>query len=124
MSAIFLPRGFLLLLAALLIMGAVGYGLFEARRILAGPHITIHEPQDGSALSTRGAVVLSGTARNISFLTINDKPALTDERGHFAQILTPTAGYAIFTVAATDRFGRRMSRSVHFTVLNYCPIYG
>lgn len=121
MSALFLPRGFLLLLIALLILGATGYGLFEARRILEGPQITISEPRDGSTVA-KGAVILAGTARNISFLTINDKPALTDERGRFAQLLTPPSGYAIFTVAATDRFGRRISRFVRITVLNYCPI--
>ena len=122
MSALLLPRGFLLFLAILLIIGAVGYGLFEARRILAGPIITINEPRDGSAIPAKGAVAIAGVASNISFLTINDKPVLTDESGHFAETLTPAAGYAIFTVAATDRFGRRVSRSVRFTVLNYCPI--
>jgi len=121
MSALLLPRGLLLILATLLTIGALGYGLFEARRILAGPQITINEPLDGSAVPNK-AIVLAGTASNISFLTINDKPALTDESGHFAQLLTPPQGYAIFTVAATDRFGRRVSRSVRITVLNYCPI--
>ncbi|HVV15263.1 MAG TPA: hypothetical protein VHD55_02615 [Candidatus Paceibacterota bacterium] len=106
-------------LIVLLALGILAYGLFESRRLLGGPEITIYAPQDGSATSSP-AVTVSGVARNISFLTINDAPAYTDEAGRFSLRLTPPPGYAIFTVAATDRFGRRASAQVHITVLNYC----
>lgn len=108
----------LLLLAALLI---VGYGAFEARRLIAGPEISILSPLDGSSTSTN-MVLISGIAQNISFLTINDSPAFTDEAGHFSETLSPPPGYAIFTVAATDRFGRRASVKVAISILNYCPV--
>ncbi|HWB33976.1 MAG TPA: hypothetical protein VG753_01475 [Candidatus Paceibacterota bacterium] len=111
-------RRFLLLLAAILILS---YGLFEARRLIGGPEITIDSPQDGSATSTE-LIAITGTAQNISFLTINDAPAFTDESGRFAVKLSAPPGYAIFTVAATDRFGRRASAQVHITVLNYCAV--
>jgi hypothetical protein len=107
------------LLFALLFLAVVGYGLFEARRLIGGPVITIDTPINGSATSER-VVTIKGNARNISFLTINDAPAFTDEQGNFAEQLSPPPGYAIFTVAATDRFGRRASAEVHITVLNYC----
>ena len=103
----------------LAVLAILGYGLFEARRLLGGPSITIETPIDGSATSSV-AVTISGVAQNISFLTINDAPAFTDEQGRFALRLSPPPGYAIFTVAATDRFGRRASAEVHITVLNYC----
>lgn len=109
---------FFLILAAVLI---VGYGLFEARKLFEGPQITIYSPTDGSATSS-AAVVISGVAQNISFLTINDKPAFTDEEGFFSERLSPPEGYVIFTVAAADRFGRRVERQVRVTVLNFCPI--
>lgn len=99
----------------------LGYGLFEARKLLMGPQITIESPQNGSSTSTAG-VVISGTAENISFLTINDKPSFTDKTGHFAVTISPPAGYTIFTVKAVDRFGRRVSRSVSVTILTYCPV--
>ena len=108
---------FLLILGAVLI---VGYGLFEARKLFEGPQISIFSPRDGSATSSP-AVTISGMAQNISFLTINDKPAFTDEDGHFSLRLSPPQGYAIFTVAATDRFGRRTEARVRITILNYCP---
>ncbi|HVV38710.1 MAG TPA: hypothetical protein VHD31_00055 [Candidatus Paceibacterota bacterium] len=109
-------RKLALLIAVLLV---IGYGFFEARRLIGGPTITLTEPLDGTATSST-SIVISGNAQNISFLTINDAPAFTDEQGHFSETLSPPPGYAIFTVAATDRFGRRASSQVHITVLNYC----
>jgi hypothetical protein len=67
-------------------------------------------------------VIISGVAQNISFLTINDAPAFTDESGKFSEILSPPPGYAIFTVAATDRFGRQARAEVRISVLNFCPV--
>lgn len=99
----------------------VGYGLFEARRLLQGPQITIYSPTDGSATSTT-AMVVTGTAYNVSFLTLNDAPIFTDESGHFAVTLSPTPGYTVVSVAAVDRFGRRASESVSVTVFNYCHV--
>lgn len=97
-----------------------GYGLFEARRLLAGPELTILSPLDGSATSTT-VVTVEGTAQNIAFLTINDAPSYTDEAGVFVYRFSPPAGYTVVTVAATDRFGRRASKTVSFNVVTYCP---
>ncbi|MBC7836678.1 hypothetical protein H7X87_02765 [Acetobacteraceae bacterium] len=105
----------------LLLCAIAGYGLFEGRRIIEGPRLSIETPYDGSATSS-SRVLLSGEAQNISFLTINGLPAYVDESGHFSAALSPAPGYAIFTVAATDRFGRQVSREVHITVLNYCAV--
>ena len=98
----------------------VGYGLFEARRLIEGPVIAIDIPRDGSATSTTG-LVIAGEAENISFLTINDRPSFTDETGHFRELLSVPPGVTILTVAATDRFGRRTEKQVSINVLNYCP---
>jgi hypothetical protein len=108
------------LLAGLAILAILGYGLFEARRLIGGPAIELDAPIEGS-MTASTTVEIRGIARNISFLTINDAPAFTDEAGRFAETLSPPPGYAIFTVAATDRFGRRTIAQVHITILNYCP---
>jgi len=109
-----------LILAIVLI---VGYGAFEARRLISGPQVTILSPRDGTSTSTT-LVEISGLAENISFLTINDNPAFTDESGRFSEMVAPPPGYTVFTVAATDRFGRKASAQVKITVLNYCPVRG
>ncbi len=105
----------------MIISTLLGYGLFEGRKLLEGPQITITSPHDGSATST-SAVVVAGEAHNISFLTINDKPAFTDAAGHFRETLSPPPGYTVVVVASVDRFGRRVSKAVTINVLNYCSV--
>ena len=112
-------------LLTLLILGAIGsmigYGLFEARRFLAGPSIVIEEPRGGSVIAD-SLLVIEGMARNISFLTINDRSVLTDETGHFTNKLSPPPGATAVTVRGTDRFGRHVSADVRITMLHFCPI--
>ncbi len=109
------------LFIALIVLCIGGYGLFEARRLIEGPVITIDSPVDGSATSSMG-IVIAGTALNISFLTINDKAWYTDKAGHFSELLSIPPGFTVLTVRAVDRFGRRTAKSVSITVLNYCPV--
>ena len=107
-------------LAVLIVLALVGYGAFEARRLVMGPVIVIHTPIDGSATSS-SAVAVSGTAENIAFLTINGRPVFTDEEGHFFERVSAPPGYTVFTASGKDRFGRESSKQVHITILNYCP---
>ena len=120
-SAPALRRSLIFFVIALLALGMLTYALFEGRRLIEGPRITITSPRNGSATSSTG-VLIAGEAQNISFLTINDKPAFTDESGHFEELLSPPPGYTVLTVAATDRFGRRALQSVSITILDYCPV--
>ena len=112
-----MPTKAIILIMVLLV---AGYGLFEARRIIEGPEVVIESPVSGSATST-SILTITGTAKNVSFLTINDKPAFTDEQGRFSLTLSPPTGYTVVTVASIDRFGRRASQSVAITMLDYCP---
>ena len=106
-------------LIVFIVLVVLSYGLFEARKLLEGPEVTILAPADGSATSSAVATVV-GTAQNISFLTINDAPSYTDEAGIFVYRYSPPAGYTMVTVAATDRVGRRASKANTFYVVNYC----
>jgi hypothetical protein len=107
--------------AFLIALALIGYGFFEARRLIAGPVITISSPVSGSATSS-SAVRVSGTAKNIAFLTINDRPAFTDEEGHFSELVSAPPGYTVFTVLGKDRFGRESSQHVALSIVNFCPI--
>ncbi|MEK7612579.1 MAG: hypothetical protein AAB449_00305 [Patescibacteria group bacterium] len=108
------------ILLALALLLLVGYGIFEARRLLEGPQIVLISPQNGSATSS--AVWVTGTAHNISFLTVNDQHSYTDEGGTFRELLVPPPGVTVITVAGVDRFGRKTTESVSITMLNYCPL--
>jgi hypothetical protein len=113
-----MTRGIIIVLCILV----VGYGLFEARRLVEGPVITITAPANGSATSSP-LITVQGVAENVSFLTVDDKTVSADTSGHFSVTLSPPAGYTIITVAALDRFGRRTRKSVSITILNYCPLH-
>lgn len=104
-----------------LILIVFSYGFFEARRLLAGPLITVDSPVPGSATSS-GAVLVSGRAENIAFLTINDQSAFTDEEGRFAKRVSAPPGYTVFTVLGKDRFGRESSKHIQISVVDFCPI--
>ncbi len=114
------------ILLVLLVLGSIGgiigYGLFEARKLLAGPSIRIVSPLDGSAISEQ-LLTVEGVALNLSFLTINDRPVLTDEAGRFTRKLSPPPGATTVVVQGIDRFGRRASADIHITMLNFCSIH-
>ena len=44
-----------------------GYGLFEARRLIEGPVITIEYPIDGSATSSTGVIIAGDGPKYIVF---------------------------------------------------------
>lgn len=111
------------IIVATLLLLVIGYALFEARRLLEGPQIVIQTPKDGSATSSP-AIRIAGEAHNISFLTINDKAAYTDEDGKFGELLTPPPGITVVTVLGTDRFGRKAEKQVSITIRNYCSEHG
>lgn len=114
-----MTRVFIISMCAVVVL----YGVFEAAQLIIGPQISIASPKDGSATSS-GMVAVAGTARSISFLTINDKPAYTDESGNFTELLSLPPGYTVVTVSGVDRFGRRASKSVAITMRNNCPLNG
>lgn len=99
----------------------VCYGLFEARRLLAGPQLVIDTPINGSA-TTSPIVTVTGRVQNISFLTINDKPFFADEQGQFVYRYSPPMGYTALTARASDRFGRQVEQTIAFNLLTYCPV--
>lgn len=108
-------------LALFVILVVIGYGLFEARRLIAGPVLTIESPIDGIATSSR-VVLIRGTAENIAFLTINDRATFTDEDGKFVERVSAPPGYTVFTVEGRDRFGRENSKRVSISIVDFCSI--
>lgn len=103
----------------LAILAVISYGIFEARRILEGPRITLTSPRDGSAVG--GPIItVQGVVRNAAFITINDRQVLSDDKGNFSESFSPPPGPAIIEVAARDRFGRSVDTRLHINVLAQC----
>ncbi len=104
--------GFLCLVGILFI----GYAIFQARFILAGPQITL--PADMASVQTERVVTLEGETANIVKLTLNGREIYTDKDGHFKEALVLENGYTIATLEAHDRYGR--TTEVHKTFV-YTP---
>ncbi len=83
----------------------LGYGAYRAKDFAEGPTITVDAPQDGRVFS-ESLVTLSGTAHNLSFLTLNDSKIFTDESGTWSERILLSKGYNVLTLKAQDRFGR------------------
>jgi hypothetical protein len=88
-----------------------GYGAFRAKNLVTGPEVTIVSPADG-ALVESSLVSISGTARNISFLTLNGDKIFTDESGAWNEHVLLSYGYNTVTLKAEDRFGRTIVKTL------------
>ena len=91
---------------ALICVAIAGYALYEARNIIQGPTISIEEPTNG--MTTRQSLLeVRGRTKNISSITLNDRPITVDESGVFKEEITLGTGYNIAKVVVEDRFGRQ-----------------
>ncbi|PIW96969.1 hypothetical protein COZ82_02150 [Candidatus Kaiserbacteria bacterium CG_4_8_14_3_um_filter_38_9] len=103
----FTLRNILYYILVIVILGILlSYIIFQARFMIEGPQITlIHEPD---RLQNERIITLSGTAKNITEISLNGRQIFTDEYGHFDEALVLENGYTINTLAAIDRYGRQV----------------
>lgn len=104
----FSTRQWVILVLSLLL---VLYILFQARFLILGPRVTIDSPRDGEMVST-STVTLSGSAYNISWISLNGRQIFTDEEGQWQEKLLLSPGASIMTVKVRDRFGREKEESI------------
>jgi hypothetical protein len=81
------------------------YGLYQSRNLRAGPEIIIEKPKNGELVNTSVAEV-TGVAKNITFISLNDQPIFVDESGRFSEKLLLSYGYNILKLSAKDKFGK------------------
>jgi len=93
----------------------VAYSLFQARFIILGPHIEIKAPQNGASFEA-DLINVVGQAKNIVFISLNDRPIYVDKNGDWSEKLIAPKGPSIITVRARDRFGRSREKSVEIVV--------
>lgn len=104
---------FLLKFGAILILvaGFASYGLYKAEVFREGPEITVNKPQDGQTLKN-SLVEISGSARNISSISLDGRPIFIDEKGFFKENLLLAKGYNIIEVQAVDKFGKKVKKTI------------
>ncbi len=101
-----LTLGSVLKWCAIVALGAAlaWYVAFQARFLIIGPSLVL--TSDMPTVADTRTVIISGTARNITSLSLNDRPIFTDDDGDFREQLVLENGYTIMTLRARDRYGR------------------
>lgn len=87
------------------------YGIFESFKLITGPRVTIVTPENGATLETN-SVSIEGTAKNVSFISLNDRKIFVDDNGNFKEKLLLPYGYTIIKISAEDRFGEKIEKKI------------
>lgn len=99
------------LFIAVFVLIIIGYGIFQSEKLIKGPSITLTSPSSGQVI-TQNPVEIKGIAKNISAISLNDRPIFIDESGVFAEKLMLYPGYNIIKLRATDKFGSSVEKDV------------
>jgi hypothetical protein len=98
------------------IVGISGYSLYQAKNIILGPELAIESPFDGATVN-EPAVAIKGIAKNVAYITLNDRQIFVDKAGTFSEELLLAPGYNIWKLEAKDKFGRVVSKKIE-VILN------
>jgi len=88
-----------------------GYIYYRTKDFIYGPVIIILSPENGSTIND-SPVEIHGKAKNISYLSINDRQIFTDEDGNFNEKLLLSPGYNIISAKARDKFERNTEEAL------------
>ncbi len=104
MTLEFIPQRKYIIVAVFVILAL--YVIFQSRNFILGPRLKIISPAANETVA--GPVIeVTGTAENVSFISLNDHPIFVDDTGHFKESLLPSPGLVILRLVGKDRFGRQ-----------------
>ena len=81
------------------------YGFFQARTLIHGPQLSVSFPTDGATI-TETLYTVTGSATNVSRVSLNGRPITTNLEGDFEETLVTPEGYHELLVEAENRLGR------------------
>jgi len=99
------------LIISIILLCVFGYTAYEIQKIVFGPKIEVISPINGSLISNPLTEV-SGIAKNIKDISLNDKKIFIDEEGNFTEKILLSYGYNSITIKAGDKFGRNTEKIV------------
>ena len=101
-----LPRLLKLFTVITVMVSGIGYAGWQSRHLITGPELTIvAEPE---VVQSGRVIMLSGVAENVTSLTLNGRPIMTDRAGNFTEGIVLENGYSVVSLDARDRFGREV----------------
>lgn len=80
------------------------YVLWQARFLITGPEVTLST--ELNPIQNNRVITLTGETKNITRITVNDRPIITNEFGEFSESIILENGYTIVSIKAQDRYGR------------------
>ena len=90
---------------ALLGLIILGYGASKSVNLIVGPQLQIESPTNGETVR-EPFLIIKGSAKNVAFLSLNDKQIFIDDQGDISDQILLYEGYNIITAKAKDKFGR------------------
>lgn len=93
------------------------YSYAKVSDFLLGPSITIKTPENGSTIEDP-FVLITGQAKRISRLYLNDYQIFTDNSGNFNESLLLLLGYNIIKLRAEDNFDRKVVKIIELVSKN------
>jgi len=106
-NIVFTPRLAAILFGCSTIALLLGYSLYAALPYLEGPYLKV-----SAESSENGLTLIHGETARVSYLTINENPTAINEDGSFSVRRAYPLGYTSIVIAATDRFGREITKSL------------
>lgn len=95
----------------------VFFTIFELRKVIVGPVISISYPYDGYSTST-STITLKGEAKNIAFIYLNNRQIFVERNGAFEETIALFPGYNIIELVARDRFNSETMERVRVIFKN------
>lgn len=105
------------ILGAICMVAIIGiYAYYRSHDLVHGITIEVTGITDGEKI-TNPYLVLSGTAKNATMLTLDDRSILMDQNGVWNESLVLSPGYTVVTFKAEDKFGKEREQVFHVVVL-------
>lgn len=103
-------RKILYIVITVLVLGLIlGYGLFQARKVIAGPEIKVTSIEN-DAIVSGPTVEIKGYATNVAFLYLDGKQIYTNDSGVFDEVTIVATGTNVLELEAKDKFGREVDK--------------
>lgn len=92
----------------------IAYSAFQARKLLEGPEITLTSPLASGTTSDQ-LLNITGVAKNIKEISMNNRPIFIDEQGNFKERMVLMSGYNIIRIEAKDKFNKETTKTIELT---------
>ena len=89
-----------------------GYGFYQSKNLIYGPRIALNENLSTPTVVNDDIITLSGTAKNIATITLDDRPISIDESGVFNEKVLLFPGLNVIKLFGKDKFGASTEKRI------------